>query len=86
VKEMKGHTNNPNGRPKGSKNRVTKEIRAILKDFMAAELEKLPGYLESLPDEKRLDVIIKLLPYVLPKVESMPPHYDELFDYDCLKI
>lgn len=68
---QKGKTNNPYGRPKGKPNIITRELRKILKALIARELENLPKLIENLEKEKRLEIIIKLLPYVLPKVESV---------------
>ena len=56
------------GREKGTPNKVTRELREILKNIIDQELDALPAMIHRLPDEKRLDVIIKLLPYVLPKL------------------
>ena len=68
---MKGQTNNPNGRPKGATNVLTREVREALKALISDELEKLPALLESLPAEKKIDVLLKLFPFVLPKVEPV---------------
>ncbi len=67
----KGKTNNPNGRPLGTPNKITAEIRTVLKNFFFAELEKLPTYLDSLDNEKRVEILLKLMPYVLPKVHDV---------------
>lgn len=50
---------------------LTKDIRANLKTFVEKELNQLPETLAALPADKKLDVLLKLLPYVLPKVESV---------------
>jgi hypothetical protein len=68
---MKGQTNNPNGRPKGSTNVITREVRAALKALISDEIGKLPTLLAELPAEKKIDVLLKLMPYVLPKVETI---------------
>lgn len=68
---MKGRTNNPNGRPKGRPNLLTRELRSELKTIVETELQRLPQYLDALPDDKRLDAVLRLLPYVLPKVEAV---------------
>ena len=60
------------GREKGTPNLLTKEMRAILKDIISKELNSISENLKKLESDKRLDVILKLLPYVLPKVESVP--------------
>jgi hypothetical protein len=66
----KGRTNNPNGRPKGTPNKGTKEIREILNKIVSSELEGLSDRLDELNTKERLQVLIKMMPYVLPKVES----------------
>ena len=46
-------------------------IRDILKEQMQKELEQLPETLKSLEPVQRLNVLCKLIPYVLPKVEAV---------------
>ena len=75
----KGKTNNPAGRPKGTPNKITKELRALFKNFISNELENLPELLDGLEPKDRLDVLIKLLPYALPKVIPVHPSNGEPF-------
>ncbi len=70
------------GREKGTPNLLTKEMRAILKDIISKELNSISENLEKLESDKRLDVILKLLPYVLPKVESVPMEKGEPFGHN----
>ena len=70
---MTGKTNNPNGRPAGTPNKLTAELRTILKGIIEKELEGLADRIEVLEQDKRLELLIKLLPYVLPKVEPVHP-------------
>lgn len=46
-------------------------LRAKLKRKMLEEIEKLPELLEQLEPDKRVDALIKILPFVLPKVEPV---------------
>jgi hypothetical protein len=66
----KGQTNNLNGRPKGQPNKLTKELRAVLKDVLFNEIESLPIHLQSLQIKDRLDLVVKLLPYAIPRIEA----------------
>ena len=77
----KGMSNNPNGRKVGTPNKLTKELRATLKAIIEKELEAIPETLENLTPEKRIEIIIKLIPYVLPKVESVPMDKGEPMDW-----
>jgi hypothetical protein len=68
---MKGHTNNPYGRPKGSTNKISKEVRALIADVIK---EQLPHMKESLEEVRKdspskfIELITRLLPYVTPKI------------------
>tara|TARA_B100001059_G_scaffold192422_1_gene195916 strand:+ start:224 stop:487 length:264 start_codon:yes stop_codon:yes gene_type:complete len=59
------------GREKGTPNKLTKEIRKILNNIVHKELEKVEENLNILEPKQRLEILIKLMPYVLPKVESI---------------
>lgn len=72
----KGTTNNPNGRPKGKANKISGQLRDTLKTALTGELESLTGLLSECEPCDRLELIIKLLPYLMPKAtntETTPP-------------
>jgi hypothetical protein len=58
-------------RKKGTPNKLTKELRTLLKDFVFNELETLDKKMNQLESKKRIEILIKLIPYVLPKIESI---------------
>jgi len=59
------------GRAKGIPNRTTSDLRAILGDFIYKQAESLPEVFSSIKSpEKRLELIIKLLPFVVPKMQD----------------
>jgi hypothetical protein len=64
------------GRTAGTPNKVTSELRKTLKAIVASELECLPGTLGGLPPRERLDLLIKLLPFCMPKVNQISGSYD----------
>ncbi len=61
---------------------LVKDLRQTLKAIVQKELEHLPGYLESLEPKERLNVICKIMPFVLPQVRAINPTADEPFSLD----
>lgn len=72
------------GREAGTPNKLTKELRAVLKNIMHQEIELLPEHLSKLEIKERLELLVKLLPFAMPKVEAVnyqenePTFWDEL--------
>jgi hypothetical protein len=61
-----------NDKPKVEYNKpLTGNIRDTLKEMMQREIESLPNTLKGLEPVQRLNILCKLIPYVLPKVESV---------------
>ena len=56
---------------------ITGNIRDTLKDLMQKELEQLPETLKDLEPLQRLNVLCKLMPYVLPKTDSVKHNLGE---------
>ena len=50
------------GRQKGTPNRITKELRTLLKDILYQELEQEQETLELLEPKERIELLIKLMP------------------------
>ncbi len=64
------------GRVAGTPNKITIELRKTLKGIIAGELEQLPQTLGELPPKERIDLVIKLLPFCMPKVNTINGTYD----------
>jgi len=62
-------------RAKGTPNKVTREVRDVLKDIVNGELEALPKRLAKLSDVDRVAVLMKLLAFIVPK--PIPKHEAE---------
>ena len=70
-KFKKGESGNPAGRPNGKSNKLTKEFRESLHDALRGDIERISEYLHELDAKDKLDVLSKLLPYVMPKYQSI---------------
>lgn len=66
MKKFNG-TPNLNGRPKGAVNKTTAEAKALLQIIVNNELETIAERLEQLDNKERIDAVIKLLPYIVPR-------------------
>ena len=69
------------GREKGTPNRMTKELRSVLKDVLYEDMEALQERLDTLKTKERVELLIKLMPYVLPKVTSVSHTTNEPLDW-----
>jgi hypothetical protein len=56
---------------------LTTDLLSNLKGLFEKELDQVPAYMESLEPKERLDYLLKLMPYVLPKVSSVDHDQDE---------
>ena len=65
------------GRQRGTPNKVTADLRKVLKQIIAAELEAFPKTLAQLPGKDRVELVLKLMPFCLPKIESIEGQYDD---------
>ena len=66
-KFKKGESGNPKGRPPGP-SEVTAKQREVFKAIISSEIDQLPEILGRLDDKTRLEIIIKLLPFAIPKM------------------
>ena len=68
-----------NNRLKTNESSFKKEVTNS-KDVLYNELEKIEELLESLEPKERLELVIKILPFILPKVDKIGHTYNEPFD------
>ena len=67
----KGHTNNPNGRPKGVPNKTTKEIREAYQNLVEMNLDNMTQWISEVAQKdpnKAMELMIKLSEYFIPKL------------------
>lgn len=66
----KGKSGNPNGRPKGSTSKLSRETRELIHDIVQKGLEQIETDLEKLSASARVRVLIDLLPYDIPRLQN----------------
>ena len=69
------------GRKKGTPNRMTKELRSILKEIIYQELNDIEKRYEELEPKTRIELLIKMMPFVLPKTNAISHNTDEPIDF-----
>lgn len=60
---------------------LTNDLRNRLKLILQQEIEKVPELLEGMEGKERLETLIKLMPFVLPKVETVSITHGEPFKF-----
>jgi hypothetical protein len=68
--------NNPTGRPAGSQNKVTVEIRQRINDIVENQLQTFESDLQAIEPKDRLQMIEKLLSYLIPKMQAQSIEID----------
>jgi hypothetical protein len=77
---MKGHTNNPNGRPLGVPNKITSNLKDRVNLLIENNFDKLQTDLDTIEPKDRLSIMLKLMEYVLPKQKETKIDFSNLSD------
>jgi hypothetical protein len=66
----KGKTNNPAGKPPGTKNKINAELRVMINDFLNNEFDTIKEDFKKLDPKDKLKFYTDLLNYGLPKLQA----------------
>jgi len=66
----KGKTNNKEGRPKGTPNKVTTNLRVLINEFLAENWDQIKEDVKKLIPKDRVYFYEKLMQYDIPKMQS----------------
>ena len=74
-----GQSGNPNGRPKGTKNKSTETIKRMLTDFISVNLDDLQEQYNQLEAKEKLMFFEKIVRFVVPqKTETKTDGAEEI--------
>lgn len=62
-----GISNNPLGKPKGAKNKISSEVKARLVDFVENNFSEFQESFKSLKDEVKFKLFLEVLKFILPR-------------------
>ena len=66
-----GESGNPKGRKPGRKNKITRDMKKVLHTLLDKEIDEIPTLLNELTPKEKLDVISKLIRFVVPLEKSV---------------
>jgi hypothetical protein len=72
----KGKSGNPGGRPKGAKDKATRELRDWVQRFLERKTYDLEKSWKELKPEQKFALFEKLLAYTLPKPQTIDLNID----------
>ena len=72
------------GRKKGVSNKLTSEVRSLPKCVVHNELLNIEDLLDRLEPKERAQELIKLLPFILPKIDSINMRDGEPYEWPVL--
>lgn len=84
----KGQSGNPAGRSKGTPNKVTAELRDVIKNFLEGHFAEVSQIWSKASPRDKLAFYRDLLPFVIPKMQNINAdiNFEQLTDSDLDKI
>ena len=74
--QRKGKTGNPLGRPKGSPNKVTTDLRTFINELLDSNRKQITEDMKCLEPHQRIAIFEKLLSFAIPKIQSIETKVD----------
>ena len=81
----KEQTGNPNGRPKGTPNKVTSDLKTWINALISKNLSGIEKDLKGLEPKERIQIFEKLMQYVVPKQQSISVEAQIAAEYQAIE-
>jgi hypothetical protein len=59
------------GRQKETSNKLAGTVKEMITQLIENEVKHLPGLLNQIQPKEKADLVLKLLPYIIPKIASV---------------
>ena len=73
------------GRILGTPNKTTAETKEMIQNIVSKKLDNINELLEQLEPKEQLDIIIKLLPYIVPKQQEITIESEDIVNIAPIK-
>lgn len=73
---IKGHTNNPNGKPKGTKNKITYKTKELIAAFVEENFDSVMKEFKILDSKDKVSTFINLMKFVVPPARDVEADQD----------
>lgn len=73
----KGKTNNPNGRPKGTPNKITQDVRQWISTVIEDNRKQMEQDLKAIEPKERLAILERLMQYIVPKQQAVSAEIED---------
>lgn len=81
----KGQTNNPKGRPKGTPNKATAELKSWINALIEENRNQVAKDLKKLEPKDRIVILERLMQYIVPKQQSISMEAQIQAEYESLE-
>ncbi|MFM7055275.1 MAG: DUF5681 domain-containing protein [Bacteroidota bacterium] len=68
---IKGQSGNPSGKPIGTKNKASAQLRQMIEGFLTDNFQTIQSDFNNLPAKDRAKLYCDLLQYGLPKLQAI---------------